>query len=40
MGYIDAAMLETLAVPMKNNGYGKYLFQLLKDKIHPPLEVK
>jgi glucose-1-phosphate thymidylyltransferase len=28
MGYIDTAMLETLAGPMKNNGYGRYLLQL------------
>jgi glucose-1-phosphate thymidylyltransferase len=35
MGYIDAAKLEALAVPMKNNGYGQYLFQLLKEKMHP-----
>jgi glucose-1-phosphate thymidylyltransferase len=40
MGYIDAAMLETLAAPMKNNGYGRYLLQLLKDKRHPQLEIK
>lgn len=34
MGYIDAARLETLAAPMKNNGYGRYLLQLLKEKMH------
>jgi glucose-1-phosphate thymidylyltransferase len=36
MGYIDAARLEAIAVPMKNNGYGQYLLQLLKNNIHPP----
>ncbi len=35
MGYIDAARLEALAAPMKNNGYGQYLFRLLKEKMHP-----
>jgi glucose-1-phosphate thymidylyltransferase len=40
MGYIDAAGLETLAAPMKNNGYGQYLLQLLKEKMHPPMEGK
>jgi glucose-1-phosphate thymidylyltransferase len=33
MGYIDAAKLESLAAPMKNNGYGRYLLQVAKDKI-------
>ncbi|MBK4738143.1 glucose-1-phosphate thymidylyltransferase RfbA [Noviherbaspirillum pedocola] len=28
-GYIDAAQLERLAQPMKKNGYGSYLLQLL-----------
>jgi dTDP-glucose pyrophosphorylase len=35
MEYIDEARLETLAAPMKNNGYGQYLLQLLKEKMHP-----
>jgi glucose-1-phosphate thymidylyltransferase len=35
MGYIDAAKLESLAAPMKNNGYGRYLLQVAKDKILP-----
>jgi glucose-1-phosphate thymidylyltransferase len=35
MGYIDAAKLESLAAPMRNNGYGQYLLQLVKEKIHP-----
>jgi glucose-1-phosphate thymidylyltransferase len=35
MGYIDAAKLEALAAPMKNNGYGQYLLQLLKEKTRP-----
>jgi len=35
MGYIDAARLEAIAAPMKNNGYGQYLLQLLKEKMRP-----
>lgn len=31
-GYIDAAMLERLAQPLKKNGYGQYLLRLLNDK--------
>ena len=32
MGYIDAERLSALAMPMKNNGYGKYLLELVKEK--------
>ena len=32
-GYIDAAALERLAAPLKKNGYGQYLLQILKDKV-------
>ncbi len=32
-GYITAAQLEALAQPMRNNGYGAYLLQLLKDRV-------
>ncbi len=32
-GYITAEQLETLAHPMRNNGYGAYLLQLLKDRV-------
>ena len=35
MGYIDTARLEALAAPMKNNGYGQYLLQLLREKMSP-----
>ena len=35
LGYIDAERLESLAAPMRNNGYGQYLIQLLKEKVHP-----
>jgi glucose-1-phosphate thymidylyltransferase len=35
MGYIDAAGLESLAHQMRNNGYGQYLAQLLKEKTRP-----
>ncbi len=32
-GYIDAAQLETLAQPLKKNGYGQYLLRLLTDRV-------
>ncbi len=32
-GYIDAAQLEALAQPLKKNGYGQYLLQLLTDRV-------
>ncbi len=32
-GYITAGQLEALAQPMRNNGYGAYLMQLLKDRV-------
>jgi len=31
MEYIDAAQLEELAEPLKKNGYGQYLYQILKE---------
>ncbi len=31
MSYIDAVQLEKLAEPLKKNGYGQYLFQILKE---------
>lgn len=31
--YISAEQLERLAVPLKKNGYGQYLMQVLQDKI-------
>jgi glucose-1-phosphate thymidylyltransferase len=31
MGYIDAAKVRRLARPMRNNGYGKYLLQMLSE---------
>jgi glucose-1-phosphate thymidylyltransferase len=31
MSYISAAQLEQLALPMRNNNYGAYLFDLLKE---------
>ena len=30
-GFIDAAQLQRLAEPLKQNGYGQYLLQLLRD---------
>jgi glucose-1-phosphate thymidylyltransferase len=32
-GYITASDLERLAAPLKKNGYGSYLLQVLEDKI-------
>jgi len=32
-GYIDAAQLEELAQSLKNNGYGRYLLQILTDNV-------
>jgi glucose-1-phosphate thymidylyltransferase len=32
-GYIDGAALEKLAAPLKKNGYGQYLLQILNDKV-------
>jgi len=32
-GYIDAARMEALAQPLRKNGYGQYLLQILKDKV-------
>jgi len=32
-GWIDAAQLERLAQPLAKNGYGKYLQNLLKDRV-------
>jgi len=32
-GYITAAQLEALAAPMRNNGYGAYLLQLLRERV-------
>ena len=32
-GYIDAAQVRKLAEPLKKNGYGRYLLQILEDKV-------
>jgi glucose-1-phosphate thymidylyltransferase len=32
-GYIDADQLARLAEPLKKNGYGQYLLQILQDKV-------
>lgn len=32
MGYIDAGQLSALAEPMRKNGYGRYLLQVLDEK--------
>lgn len=34
-GYIDAEQLHRLAEPLKKNGYGQYLLQILQDKVIP-----
>jgi glucose-1-phosphate thymidylyltransferase len=33
MGYIDAAQLARLAEPMKKNAYGRYLLDMLHEKV-------
>ena len=33
LGYIDAAQLERLAAPMRNNSYGQYLLSVLHDRV-------
>lgn len=33
MGYIDAKQLKKLAEPFKNNGYGQYLRQILREQV-------
>ena len=32
-GYISAQQLEAIAQPMRNNSYGAYLLQLLREKV-------
>jgi glucose-1-phosphate thymidylyltransferase len=32
MGYIDGAQLARLAEPLKKNGYGQYLLQILEEE--------
>jgi glucose-1-phosphate thymidylyltransferase len=32
-GYISAAQVEAVAAPMKNNRYGSYLLQMLKERV-------
>ncbi len=34
LGYIDAAQLERLALPLKKNGYGQYLLAMLNEKVY------
>jgi len=33
-GWIDDAQLEVLAQPLKKNGYGQYLLNLLTEKVY------
>jgi glucose-1-phosphate thymidylyltransferase len=32
-GWIDAKQLEQLAHPMKKNAYGRYLLEVLRDRV-------
>jgi glucose-1-phosphate thymidylyltransferase len=32
MGYIDAGRLAALAEPMRKNGYGQYLLQMMEEE--------
>jgi glucose-1-phosphate thymidylyltransferase len=32
-GWIDAKQLERLAHPMKKNAYGRYLLEVLRDRV-------
>ncbi len=32
-GWIDAQQLERLAHPMKKNAYGRYLLEVLRDRV-------
>jgi glucose-1-phosphate thymidylyltransferase len=32
-GWIDAAQLERLAVPLRKNGYGQYLLNVLRERV-------
>lgn len=38
MGYIDAAQVEKLASPLRKNGYGQYLFNMLEYDIRGALK--
>jgi len=33
MGYIDAEQVRRLANPLRKNGYGKYLLQMLEERV-------
>jgi glucose-1-phosphate thymidylyltransferase len=34
LGYIDAAQVETMAIGLKQNEYGKYLLKMLNDEVY------
>ena len=36
MGYISAAQLKSLSVPLMKSGYGRYLLEILKEAAAPP----
>ena len=33
MGYISAEELQSLATPLKNSGYGRYLLDILEEQV-------
>jgi glucose-1-phosphate thymidylyltransferase len=35
MGFIDAAQLKELALPLQKSGYGEYLLRILRDEHRP-----
>jgi glucose-1-phosphate thymidylyltransferase len=39
MGYISAAQLTDLAVPLMKSGYGTYLLQILKEAASSPAAI-
>jgi hypothetical protein len=39
MGYISAAKLTDLAVPLMKSGYGTYLLQILKEAASSPAAI-
>jgi glucose-1-phosphate thymidylyltransferase len=40
IGYIDAAQVEKLAIPLRKNGYGQYLLNMLHYDIRGTLMLK
>jgi glucose-1-phosphate thymidylyltransferase len=40
MGYTDASQVEELAIPLKKNGYGQYLLNMLYYDIRGTLKLR